>query len=119
MAGAGVSVPDAGDVLWIDFGPPLGREQAGRRPAVVLTTREYNERSSVLIVCPISRRQREWPSIVALPAVGLLQGYILVDQIKVIDPTVRAHRKAGRVPLETLAEVRGKLAALLGIPVSN
>jgi mRNA interferase MazF len=119
MPSADGSVPDAGDVVWIDFGPPAGREQAGRRPAVVLTSREYNKRSSVWLVCPISRREREWPSLVALPPLGPLTGFILVDQIKVIDPAVRAYKSIGRVLPETLAAVRGTLATLLGIPVSS
>ncbi len=117
MPAVDASVPDVGDVLWIDFGPPMGREQAGRRPALVLTSREYNLRSSVLIVCPITRREREWPSLVPLPALGALSGFILVDQIRVIDPDVRAYRSAGRIAADTLAEVRGRLAALLGIDV--
>jgi mRNA interferase MazF len=114
-AGTDASAPDVGDVLWIDFGPPIGREQAGRRPALVLTSRAYNERSSVLIVCPITRRNREWPTLVPLPPVGALSGFIIVDQIKVIDPAVRAFRSAGRISADTLAEVRAKLSALLGI----
>ena len=117
MTNVAESVPDAGDLLWVDFGSPTGREQGGRRPAVVLTTRDFNRRSSILIVCPITRREREWPSVVPLPPTGLLRGYILVDQIRAVDPSVRAFRNAGRVPGETLDMVRGKLAALLGIPV--
>ena len=111
------SVPDTGDVLWIDFGRPVGREQGGRRPALVLTSSDYNAKSSVLIVCPISRTERNWPFEVALQA-GLVSGFVLVDQIKVIDPAVRAFKRAGRVAAQTMAEVRGKLASLLGIPAS-
>lgn len=109
------SVPDSGDVLWIDFGPPIGREQAGRRPALIVTSRDYNQRSSVLVACPITRRSRNWPFEVRLPPVGVLTGYVLVDQIKSIDSALRAFKLAGRVPEETLAEVRGRLAALLDI----
>jgi mRNA interferase MazF len=113
------SVPDAGEVLWVDFGQPIGREQGGRRPALVLTSRDYNLRSSVFIVCPISRTERNWPFSVATSQIGKLEGFVLVDQIKVIDPAVRAFKSAGRVTSETLSEVRGVLAALLGIPVSS
>ncbi len=112
------NVPDTGDVLWVDFGSPVGREQAGRRPALVLSSRDYNAASSVLIVCPITRKQRDWPFTVAVPPIGLLSGFVLVDQIKVVDPAIRAFNKAGRVPADVLAEVRGQLAALLGIPVA-
>jgi mRNA interferase MazF len=113
------SVPDAGEVLWIDFGPPTGREQGGRRPALVLTSREYNLASSVLIVCPITRTDRHWPFKVPVPPVGLVSGFVLVDQIRAIDPALRAFKSAGRVSAETLGEVRGKLSALLGITVSS
>jgi mRNA interferase MazF len=119
MTAGDENVPDAGDVLWVDFGPPAGREQSGRRPALVVTPREYNRRSSVLVVCPITRTGRNWPFEVALPPLGLLSGFVLVDQIKVVDPRIRAFRRAGRTSDHVLGEVRGKLASLLGIPVSN
>jgi mRNA interferase MazF len=112
------SVPDAGEVIWIDFGQPVGREQGGRRPALIVTSRDYNIRSSVLVVCPITRTERDWPFMVALPPLGLVSGFVLVDQIKVIDLAVRAFRSGGRIPDETLLEVRGQLAVLLGIPVA-
>jgi mRNA interferase MazF len=112
------NVPDAGDVLWIDFGQPVGREQSGRRPALVLTSQRYNTRSSIFLVCPITRTDRDWPFKVALPALGLLTGFVLVDQIKAIDPARRAFRRGGAVSEQTLNEVRGMLAELLGIPVS-
>jgi mRNA interferase MazF len=113
------SVPEAGDVLWIDFGAPVGREQAGRRPAVVLTSQAYNAGSSVMIVCPITRSARPWPFKVPLPRVGDITGFALVDQLKVVDPAIRRLKRAGRIPDATLADIRGRLAALLGIPVSD
>jgi mRNA interferase MazF len=110
---------DAGDVLWVDFGRPVGHEQGGRRPAVVLTSKHYNTQSSLLVVCPITRKLRNWPFEVRLPEAGRLSGVVLVDQIKVIDPAARPISYAGRLSNDVLSEVRGKLAALLGIPVSN
>ncbi len=117
MAGQDVAL-DAGDILWIDFGQPVGYEQGGRRPAVVLTQREYNMRSSVLIVCPITRKRRKWPFEVSLPAVGRLTGVVLVDQIKAVDPAARPVGYGGHLPDDALVEVKAKLAVLLGIPVS-
>ena len=111
--------PDAGDLLWLDFGPPVGHEQGGRRPALVLSGRGYNSQSSLLVVCPITRKQRDWPFEVSLPAGGLIDGVVLVDQIKVIDPAVRPIRRAGQLPDAVVDEVRARLAVLLGIPVSN
>src|SRR6266508_1125614 len=113
------NVPDAGEVLWIDFGRATGREQGSRRPALVLTSRDYNVTASVLIVCLITRMDRHWPFKVPLPPVGLVSGFVLVDQIKAIDPALRAFKSAGSVNAETLGEVRAKLATLLGIAVSS
>lgn len=113
------SVPDAGDILWIDFGPPVGREQGGRRPALVLTSRGYNRSSSVMLVNPITRTRRDWPFHVALMASDPVDGYVIADQIRVIDPDVRRLKAAGRVAEGTLQTVRGILASLFGIPVSR
>jgi mRNA interferase MazF len=107
--------PDAGDILWIDFGDALGHEQGGRRPAVVLTQREYNIGSSVLLVCPITRTRRNWPFEVILPSVGRLSGVVLVDQIRVVDPAARPVGLAGRVSDDVLGQIKAKLAALLGL----
>jgi len=109
---------DAGDILWIDFGQPVGHVQGSRRPALVLTGHAYNMRSSVLVVCPITRKRRNWPFEVALPP-GRLSGVVLVDQIKVIDPAARPVGYGGRLPDDVLGEVKAKLAALLGISVSR
>lgn len=109
---------EAGDLLWIDFGKAVGHEQGGRRPAVVLTRRDYNARSSVLLVCPITRKRRNWPFEVGLPSAAGLTGVVLVDQIRVVDPVARPVGRAGSLPNEVLAEVKAKLAALLGITVS-
>lgn len=109
---------EAGDIIWIDFGKPVGHEQGGRRPALVLTSQNYNVRSSVLLVCPITRKRRNWPFEVNLPATGRLSGVVLVDQIRVVDPVARPVGYGGRMPNEVLGEVRAKLAALLGITVS-
>jgi mRNA interferase MazF len=73
----------------------------------------------VLVVCPITRKERDWPFEVSLPVGGLVEGVVLVDQIKVVDPAARPIRRAGRLPHDILNEVRARLATLLGIPVSN
>jgi mRNA interferase MazF len=108
-------LPDAGDIVWVDFDPVRGTEQAGRRPAIVLTSRFYHEESNRSLVCPITRTLREWPTDVVLPAGLKTQGVVLIDQIRTVD---RRHRMFGlieRVPADVLAAVRLHLAALLGI----
>jgi len=107
--------PDVGDILWIDFDPARGHEQAGRRPALVVSPATYNEVSSLLLVCPVTRNDRPWPFKVALPDVDGLSGYILVDQVRSIDPAHRVLEVGGRAPPETVANVKAILAAVLGV----
>ena len=111
--------PDAGDILWIDFGKPVGREQGGRRPALVLTSHNYNRISSVMLVSPITRKDRSWPFQVPLAASDPVNGYVLADQVRVVDPAVRRLRRSGRVADGTLDEVRAVLASLFGISVAR
>ncbi len=111
-------LPDAGDIVWVDFDPVRGTEQAGRRPALVLTSRLYHEASNRSLVCPITRRLREWPTDIVLPTGLKTKGAVLLDQIRAVD---RRHRMFGlieRVPDDALAKVRLHLAALLGIEVT-
>jgi mRNA interferase MazF len=111
------AVLDAGDLVWVEFGPPFGHEQAGRRPALVVSPRSYNEISSLIVVCPITRTASTWGFKIDFPPVGRIEGAVVVDQIRAIDPRARFARRAGEVGADTLAAVRGMLASLLRIPV--
>lgn len=109
---------DAGEIIWIDFGPPLGHEQAGRRPGLVISSAGYNRISSLMLVCPITRNDRPWPFKVALPTGGRLTGFVLADQVRSIDPAVRLVKRSGhRVRVETLAAVKGVIAATIGVEI--
>jgi mRNA interferase MazF len=111
---------DAGDLVWVDFGPAFGHEQAGRRPALVISPRIYNEKSSLILVCPITRNRDAWAFKVEIQAgKHPIQGAILADQVRCIDPAARFTRRAGRVGAEIIEKVHGALATLLGIPISN
>jgi mRNA interferase MazF len=111
---------DAGDLVWVDFGPPFGHEQAGRRPALVISPRSYNEQSSLIMVCPITRSRKPWPFKVEFGDEKQgIRGAILVDQLRSVDRTARFTRRVDRAQLETIDQVYGVLAALLGIPVPN
>jgi mRNA interferase MazF len=105
--------PEAGDVLWIDFGPPVGHEQAGRRPALVISPTAYNEISSLVMVCPLTRSEKPWPFKVPVTGSDGISGFVLADQVHSIDPEIRALKVRGRVSKEVLAEVRAKLVAVL------
>ena len=108
-------LPDAGDIAWVDLDPVRGTEQAGRRPALVVSPRLYHEGVRRALVCPITRKVRNWPSEVVLPMGLRTQGAILVDQIRSVDRAERLLDIVDRVPAQVLEAVRLKLAALLGI----
>lgn len=106
-------VPDAGDLVWIDFTPQVGREQAGRRPAVVLSPRSYNERASLAVMCPITSKSKGYPFEVALPVGGRVRGVILSDHLKSLDWRERNAEKAGRLGPFILSEVLERISSLL------
>ncbi len=108
-------VPDAGDLIWLDFTPQAGREQAGRRPAVVLSPRSYNERTSLAVVCPVTSHAKGYPFEVPVPPGQPIKGVILSDHLKNLDWRQRQAQKAGRISGRLLAQVRDRIAALLGL----
>jgi mRNA interferase MazF len=107
-------VPDTGDIVFIDFDPQVGREQAKRRPALVLTDLRYNRASGLAIVCPLTSKVKPYPFTLPV-SVGGVEGAVLVDQVKSLDWVVRHaefHSKASAV---TVSKVRQYLAVLLQI----
>jgi mRNA interferase MazF len=107
-------VPEAGDLVWLTFDPQAGREQSGRRPALVLSPRLYNVKSSLALVCPITNQAKGYPFEVPVPTGHGTTGVILADHIKSVDWKVRGATRAGRCPRETIEEVRARIAPLLG-----
>jgi mRNA interferase MazF len=108
--------PDAGDLIWTDFDPRVGREQSGLRPALVISPVAFFRASAFAIVCPVTSRIRGFGSSVILPAGLPLAGEVLTSHVRSIDSLARPVRYAGAaVPSKTLAEARGKLAALCGM----
>src|SRR5580692_1036593 len=87
--GSAAYVPDAGDLIWLSFSPQAGREQAGRRPALVLSPRGYNERAGLCAVCPVTSRAKGYPFEVALPDGLAVAGVVLSDHVKSADWQVR------------------------------
>ena len=108
-------VPDAGDLVWLDFTPQAGREQAGRRPAVVLSPRAYNEKTSLAIVCPVTSQAKGYPFEVGVPAGSRITGVILADHLKSLDWRQRRAQKIGKIPRSHLQKVLELISALLGI----
>ena len=111
-------LPDIGDIAWVDLDPVKGSEQAGRRPALVLSNVIYHDASRRAVICPITSNVRPWPFKVQLPTGLNTIGVVLVDQVRTIDRTERMFDIIEHVPEEVLVEVRGKLAALLGLDVN-
>ena len=114
----GPYVPDAGDLIWTDFDPRTGREQSGRRPALVVSPSEFFRASAFAIVCPITSRVRGFGSSVLLPPGLPITGEVLTSHVRSIDTVARLIAFAGAaVEPATLTEVRGKLATLCGIAI--
>jgi mRNA interferase MazF len=111
MAQAGV-VPQRGDVIWLDFDPQRGREQAGRRPALVLSLGEYNSRSSLCLVCPITNQVKNYPFEIAIPDGFEVTGVVLCDQLKSLDWLARRAEHFCRVP-DVVSEVLDRVGLLI------
>lgn len=108
--------PEAGDLIWTDFDPRTGREQSGRRPALVISPREFFQASGFAVVCPITSTIRPFGSSVVLPPALPVAGEILTSHVRSIDVLARPIRYAGAsVANATLTEVRAKLAVLCGM----
>jgi mRNA interferase MazF len=108
-----MAAPDKGDLVWIDFDPQSGHEQAGRRPALVLSPRAYHQAAPYAIVCPITSTVKGYPFEVLLPPGLPISGAVLADQIKSIDRRARRLEPAGKVPDSVVAEVTAKILPLL------
>ena len=109
---AGTYVPDAGDLVWLHFTPQAGREQAGHRPALVLSPARYNAKTSLMLCCPLTTQIKGYPFEVVLT--GDPPGAVLADQVKSLDWRIRKAKRKGAVSSGELAEVRAKIKALIG-----
>jgi mRNA interferase MazF len=104
-------VPDAGDIVWLDFDPQVGHEQAGRRPALVLSPASYNDRTSLMVCCPMTTQIKDYPFEVVLT--GNTPSAVLSDQVKSLDWRRRRATRKGVVTPAELAIVRAKIRALI------
>lgn len=118
-------VPEAGDVVWLQFSPQAGHEQAGHRPAVVLSPATYN-RIGLMLCCPLTTKLKGYPFEVPLTGFTILTppdapkvasskpSAALADQVKSLDWRVRGAKRKGKVSDKELAEIRAKARALIG-----
>ena len=107
-------IPDRGEAVWITFNPQAGHEQAGRRPAVVLSPASYNGKVGLAILCPISSRIKGYPFEVLIPDGLKISGAILADQVKNLDWKERQAELVCKLPSASVVEVLQKLKTLLG-----
>ena len=114
MVGLTEYVPRRGDALWLDFNPQAGHEQAGRRPAVVLSPESYNSAIGLAILCPITSRVKGYPFEVAIPHGLDVTGVILADQLKSVDWRVRNAKLICSLPVNTVDAVLQRIQTLLG-----
>jgi mRNA interferase MazF len=105
-------VPDAGDIVWLNLTPQAGHEQAGHRPALVLTPAAYNRATSFMICCPMTTRIKNYPFEVLIA--GTPPSAVLADQVKSLDWRSRNASRKGNASAPELAEVRAKIRALVG-----
>jgi mRNA interferase MazF len=106
-------VPDRGEAVWLQFDPRLGHEQAGRRPALVLSPRAYNSRVGLALFCPITSLVKGYPFEVLLPDGFRIHGCVLADQIKSLDWRSRKASRLATLPDEVLEETLARIFALL------
>src|SRR5260370_1195402 len=105
-------VPDAGDIVWLNVTPQAGHEQAGHRPALVLSRSSYNDKTSLMICCPLTTQIKNYPFEVLIA--GTPPSAVLADQVKSLDWRQRKATRKGTVSPEELADVRAKIRALIG-----
>jgi mRNA interferase MazF len=106
-------VPQRGDVIWITLNPQAGHEQAGRRPALVLSPAAYNGKVGLAILCPLTNQIKGYPFEVLVPPGLSITGAILADQVKNLDWRARGGELICSLPRRTVVEVLQKLATLL------
>lgn len=107
-------VPEAGDIVWLHFNPQAGHEQAGHRPALVVSPSAYNSKTGLMLCCPMTTQIKGYPFEVLIA--GDRSSAALADQVKSLDWVARKAIHKGKVSPGELAEVRGKIMALLGRP---
>jgi mRNA interferase MazF len=108
-----VYVPERGDAVWITLDPQAGHEQAGRRPALVLSPSAYNGRVGLALLCPITNQVKGYPFEVVIPDGCPVTGVVGADQVKSLDWRARQAARIGQLPEDVVAHVLQRLQALL------
>ena len=115
-SGSVVNAPGRGELIWLTFTPQSGREQAGRRPALVVSPSAYNNKAGLALVCPITSKVKGYPFEVPLPNEGPVQGVVLADQLRSLDWRSRQADVIGPAPIAVLERVLQLVETLLNSP---
>lgn len=106
-------IPARGDIVWLDFDPQSGHEQAGRRPALVVSHFAYNKKVGLAIFCPITNQEKGFPFEVRLPGDIKAKGVVLADKVKSLDWQKRKAEFYCTAPEDVLEEVSAKIKTLI------
>lgn len=107
-------VPDRGDLVWLEFDPQAGHEQAGRRPALVLSPTAYNAKTGLMLCCPVTNQAKGYPfEVPVVPAAGKATGVVLADQVRCLDWRARNASKFASVTTPCVLDVSAKVKLLL------
>jgi mRNA interferase MazF len=106
-------VPERGDIIQLELNPRTGSEQAGYRPAIIISPLTYNRMSKIVLACPITSRKKGWPFEVELPAQMQTYGVVLVDQIRAVDCSARKAVFLEKAPSELMDEILARLETLV------
>ncbi|MDG6895799.1 endoribonuclease MazF [Volucribacter amazonae] len=105
-------IPDVGDIVWLDFDPQTGHEQAGNRPAIVLSPKAYNQ-IGLMLCCPLTTKIKGYPFEVRIA--GNIPNVALCDQIKSLDWRARNAQFKGKANQAEIEDIKEKIAVLLGL----
>ena len=119
MVSRKLAAPDQGDVVWLNHDPQAGHEQAGHRPALVLSPQAYNAATGLMLCCPVTSQVKGYPFEVELVGVKGVKGVVLSDRLRSLDWEARKAEKAGRAPDDVVADVLAKLKVLLARPAAS
>ncbi|NLO89482.1 MAG: endoribonuclease MazF [Clostridia bacterium] len=106
-------VPDKGDIVWMQFSPQAGHEQAGSRPAIIISPKAYNRKTGLALACPITSKVKGYPFEVKLPKGLGISGVVLADQIKNVDWVARSAQFVCKAPSGVIEQVLFKIYVLL------
>lgn len=112
MVAQRIAVPERGDVVWLNLSPVSGHEQAGVRPALVVSTRSFNLMTGLALICPVTSRVKGYPFEVLIQLDGV-DGAVLVDQLRSVDWKARKAQVVSKIPAAKITEVRDLFEAIL------